>query len=230
VGGLLADPAVSVDAGQLTNYLSMRAFERERRKVELLQAGVVEKQRLRREVALLKENAAIREAEARARAEAEEAARLAAEEAARLAAEAEAAQRAAEEALRQATEAAEAERQAAAEAERQAAEAERLAAEEAERQAAEADRLARDAADALAAEAEAREAGKSAAQRAAEEAARQKALQAPPTIERRPLPDPLADPASAITNETEFRDLPQLQFDDLPGVDDPIRSLIAPDG
>ncbi|MDP2121350.1 MAG: AsmA-like C-terminal region-containing protein, partial [Hoeflea sp.] len=230
VGGLLADPAVSVDAGQLTNYLSMRAFERERRKVELLQAGVVEKQRLRREVALLKENAAIREAEARARAEAEEAARLAAEEAARLAAEAEAAQRAAEEALRQAAEAAEAERQAAAEAERQAAEAERLAAEEAERQAAEADRLARDAADALAAEAEAREAGKSAAQRAAEEAARQKALQAPPTIERRPLLDPLADPASAITNETEFRDLPQLQFDDLPGVDDPIRSLIAPDG
>jgi len=87
VSGLLVDPAVSVDAGQLTNYLSMRAFERERRKVELLQAGVVEKQRLRREIALLKERAEIREAEARARAEAEEAARQAAEEAARLAEE-----------------------------------------------------------------------------------------------------------------------------------------------
>nr|WP_290887265.1 AsmA family protein [Hoeflea sp.] len=259
VSGLLVDPAVSVDAGQLTNYLSMRAFERERRKVELLQAGVVEKQRLRREVALLKERADLREAAARARAEAEKAARLAAEEEARLAeeeakarAEAEEARRAAEEAERQAAEAAEAERQAAAEAERlaaeeaarvaaEAAEFERLAAEEAKRQAAEAaeaerraaaeaERLAREAEEAQAAEAAAREAGKSAAQRAAEEAARQRALQAPPLIERRPLPEPPADTTPSIANEPDVQTLPDLQFDDLPGVNDPIRSLIAPDG
>ena len=137
VSGLLADPALTVDAGQLTNYLSMRAFERERRKVELLQAGVVEKQRLRREIALLKERAELRDAEARARAEAEEAARQAAEEeAARLAEEAamlaeeEEKARAEAEAARLAAE--EAERQARAEAE----EAARLAAEEAERRAA----------------------------------------------------------------------------------------------
>lgn len=140
IGGLLVDPAVSVDAGQLTNYLSMRAFERERRQVELLQAGVVEKQRLRREVALLKERAEIREAEARARAEAEEAARQAAEEAALRAEEeaqlmretearraAEAAREAEEAAARQAAEAEENARKAAAEA------AARRAAEEAEK-------------------------------------------------------------------------------------------------
>jgi hypothetical protein len=62
VNGLLVDPALSIDAGQMSTYLSMRAFERERREVELLQAGVVEKQRLRREVALLNERKAEREA------------------------------------------------------------------------------------------------------------------------------------------------------------------------
>nr|WP_280949439.1 AsmA-like C-terminal region-containing protein [Hoeflea sp. IMCC20628] len=88
IGGLLVDPAVSIDASQMTTYLSMRNFERERRKVELLQAGVVEKQRLRREIALLTERASQREAAERARVEAEEAARLQAEESARLAEEA----------------------------------------------------------------------------------------------------------------------------------------------
>jgi len=185
LGGLLVDPAVTIDASQMTNYLSMRAFERERRKVELLQAGVVEKQRLRREVALLKERTEQREAEARARAEAEEAARLAAEEAARLAAEEEA---------------------------RLAAEQQRLAEEQAQR----------------AREQEA--AAEATAQRAAEEAARQIAPASPNAIERRPLPDPLADPPSAIADEPQRLEVPELYFDDLPGVEDPIRSLIAPDG
>jgi hypothetical protein len=201
LGGLLVDPAVSIDAGQLTNYLSMRAFERERRKVELLQAGVVEKQRLRREIALLNERAAQREAA--------EAARLAAEEAARIAAEQEA-QRAAEEAARQAEEQAQREREQQAAAQRAAEEAARLAAEEEKRQAEEA------------------------AQRAAEEAARQEGLaDGPGAIERRPLPSPLesppsspADPPSAIADDPQARDLPRLRFDDLPGVEDPIRSLI----
>lgn len=178
LGGLLVDPGQSIDAGQLTNYLSMRAFERERRKVELLQAGVVEKQRLRREIALLNERAGQREAEARARAEAEEAARLVAEEAARLAAEEQ--QRRDEEQAQRARE-----RQAEA---------------------------------------------KAAAQRAAEEAARQKALQRPKAIERRPLPAPPADPPSAIDDGSLPLNIPELNFDNLPGVDDQIRSLIAPGG
>ncbi|WP_035528059.1 hypothetical protein, partial [Hoeflea sp. BAL378] len=69
-----------------------------------------------------------------------------------------------------------------------------------------------------------------AAQQAAEEAARQRALDAPSAVERRALPEPPADPPSSITNGTLFEDVPDLQFEDLPGVDDPIRSLIAPDG
>ncbi|MCY0094345.1 AsmA-like C-terminal region-containing protein [Hoeflea ulvae] len=156
IGGLVVDPAVSIDAGQMTNYLSMRNFERERRKVELLQAGVVEKQRLRREIALLAERAAQREAAEQARAEADAAAALQAEEAARLAEEqrlqqeaeaeraAEAARLAEAEAQRRADEEAEAARKAAEAARKLAeeeaerirkaeAEAARLAAEEAER-------------------------------------------------------------------------------------------------
>ena len=52
--GPLNQPERSINAGELTNYLSLRAFERERRRVETLQANVLEKQRLRREVALFK--------------------------------------------------------------------------------------------------------------------------------------------------------------------------------
>ena len=217
LGGLVVDPAVSIDAGQLTNYLSMRAFERERRKVELLQAGVVEKQRLRREIALLNERAAQREAA--------EAARLAAEEAARIAAEQEA-QLAAEEAARQAEEQAQREREQRAEAQRAAEEAARLEAEEQKRQAEE--------------EARRLQEERNAARRAAEEAARQEGLaDTPGAIERRPLPSPLetprnfetppnspADPPSAIADDPQARELPRLRFDDLPGVEDPIRSLI----
>lgn len=248
LGGLLVDPAVSIDAGQLTNYLSMRAFERERRKVELLQAGVVEKQRLRREIALLNERAAQREA---ARLAAEEAARIAAEEAARRAeeeaarlAEEEAARQAAEEAARQAEEEAarqaeeEAARLAAEEAARQAEEearrakeekaAAQRAAEEAARVAAEEQkRLAEEAARRAREEKAARQAAEEAARQAAEEAAqRQRELNAPDAIERRPLPDPLANPPSAIEGGTDRITIPELRFDDLPGVEDPIRSLI----
>nr|WP_258570860.1 AsmA family protein [Flavimaribacter sediminis] len=50
--GPIGAPSVRVNAAELTNYLSLRAFERERRRVELLQAVVLEKQRMRREVML----------------------------------------------------------------------------------------------------------------------------------------------------------------------------------
>ena len=72
--GPLAQPALTTDVSGLTGYLSLRAFERERRRVEALQASVLEKQRLRREVALYRYQAAEREA-AKARAEAEAKAR-----------------------------------------------------------------------------------------------------------------------------------------------------------
>lgn len=190
VNGLLVDPALSIDAAQMSTYLSMRAFERERREVELLQAGVVEKQRMRREVALLNERQAQRlAAEEAARLAAEEAVRLAAEEAARLAAEV----------------------------------SEMLAAEEARR-----------ASEAVAA---AEEAAIRAAEEAAIEGAQEESGDSP-LIERRPLPapsdgvapDPLPEPPSALANEPAPSSLPQLRFENLPGVGDPIRSLIAPDG
>ncbi len=88
--GLLHSPGLTLDVTDLSNFLSLRAFERERRRVETLQANVLEKQRLRREVALYKANAVEREA-ARLRAVEEQRRReLAAEAAARQKAEAEA--------------------------------------------------------------------------------------------------------------------------------------------
>lgn len=81
--GLLHAPGLTFDATDLSNFLSLRAFERERRRVETLQANVLEKQRLRREVALYKANATEREA-ARLRAAEEQRRReMAAQEAAR---------------------------------------------------------------------------------------------------------------------------------------------------
>ncbi|KQV82908.1 AsmA-like C-terminal region-containing protein [Rhizobium sp. Root1220] len=59
--GLLASPGRTMDVTDITGYLSLRAFERERRRVERLQSNVLEKQRLRREVALYKFNDAERE-------------------------------------------------------------------------------------------------------------------------------------------------------------------------
>ncbi|MDH4411847.1 MAG: AsmA-like C-terminal region-containing protein [Rhizobium sp.] len=79
-------PKRSFDVTELSNFVSLRAFETERRRVEALQASVLEKQRLRREAALARSRA-----EERARVEAErlrlqEEARLKAEEEARAAA------------------------------------------------------------------------------------------------------------------------------------------------
>jgi AsmA-like C-terminal region len=59
--GGLATPGRTLDVTDITGFLSLRAFERERRRVERLQASVLEKQRLRREVALYKFNAVQRE-------------------------------------------------------------------------------------------------------------------------------------------------------------------------
>nr|WP_236773787.1 AsmA-like C-terminal region-containing protein [Agrobacterium tumefaciens] len=78
--GPLAAPALTTDVSALSNYLSLRAFEKERRRVEAMQASVLEKQRLRREVALYRSQAAERQAEkqrveAEAKAKAEEEAR-----------------------------------------------------------------------------------------------------------------------------------------------------------
>ncbi|WP_115421240.1 AsmA-like C-terminal region-containing protein [Ensifer sp. M14] len=106
--GLLSSPGVNLDVADLSNFLSLRAFERERRRVETLQANVLEKQRLRREVQLYKAKAQQREVE-RLRAVAEERRRAAAAaEAERvkadLAARAEAERKAAEEAARKAAE------------------------------------------------------------------------------------------------------------------------------
>ena len=52
--GPLQEPQEQIDIGELTNFLSLRTFERERRRVEALQSNALEKQRLRREVALYK--------------------------------------------------------------------------------------------------------------------------------------------------------------------------------
>ncbi len=54
---------VITDATELTNYLSLRAFERERKRVETVQAAVLEKQRLRREIGFIRAKVREREAE-----------------------------------------------------------------------------------------------------------------------------------------------------------------------
>lgn len=65
--GTLFEPKVTADVTELTGYLGLRAFEKERRRVEALQASIQEKQRLRREAALYAE----RERERQAKVEAE---------------------------------------------------------------------------------------------------------------------------------------------------------------
>lgn len=57
---MLPSPGKTMDVTDITSFLSLRAFERERRRVERLQAVVLEKQRLRREVALYRFNDAER--------------------------------------------------------------------------------------------------------------------------------------------------------------------------
>ncbi|KPF42385.1 AsmA family protein [Rhizobium sp. AAP43] len=87
VTGQAVNPAVGFDVTELTNFLSLRAFEAERRRVEALQSSVLEKQRLRREAALTRSRV-----EERARLDAERAKR---EEEAKAAAEKQAAEEAA---------------------------------------------------------------------------------------------------------------------------------------
>ncbi|MDA4846451.1 AsmA family protein [Hoeflea sp. E7-10] len=53
--GPVAAPDRTIDAAELANFLSLRAFERERRRVEILQAVVLENQRMRREALLAKQ-------------------------------------------------------------------------------------------------------------------------------------------------------------------------------
>ena len=79
--GPLAAPARDIDITAINGFLSLRRFETERRRVETLQANVLEKQRLRREAALYRSRAEARAALA-------EATRLQAEEEARRRAEA----------------------------------------------------------------------------------------------------------------------------------------------
>ncbi|RWX78451.1 AsmA family protein [Neorhizobium lilium] len=83
--GSLDAPKEAVDVSAVSSFLSQRAFEQERRRVETLQASVLEKQRLRREVALYTFRAGERQAarekaenEARQRRDAEAAAMAAA--------------------------------------------------------------------------------------------------------------------------------------------------------
>lgn len=100
VVGPYREPSVTFDRQPLVQFLTQRALEREQDRVEAMQAALVEKQRLRREVALYEARAEERRrAEEEARRKAEEAARARAE-AARLAAEQEAARKA-QEAARQ---------------------------------------------------------------------------------------------------------------------------------
>jgi uncharacterized protein involved in outer membrane biogenesis len=54
-------PARTLDLTQMTSFLSLRKFEQERRRVEILQANIQEKQRLRRESALYRTRQAERE-------------------------------------------------------------------------------------------------------------------------------------------------------------------------
>lgn len=107
--GPLADPALSVDATALANYLSVRALEREQARVEAMQESLQETLRLRREARFYRWRAAEAKRIADERRAAEEAERLRAEqaaaEAARLQEEEAAAQRAAAEQERQSEEA-----------------------------------------------------------------------------------------------------------------------------
>ncbi len=50
--GTIFEPKLSIDTGTLEGFLSLRAFERSQRRVEIMEASVLEKQRLRRDVQL----------------------------------------------------------------------------------------------------------------------------------------------------------------------------------
>jgi hypothetical protein len=59
--GPFVAPTRTVDVGQITSFLSLRRFEQERRRVEILQAKMAEQQRLRRESMLYRTRDAERE-------------------------------------------------------------------------------------------------------------------------------------------------------------------------
>ena len=59
--GPMSDPDRMIDAAELSSYLALRAYERERRRVETLQAIVLENQRLRREAMMYTQRARLRE-------------------------------------------------------------------------------------------------------------------------------------------------------------------------
>ncbi|MBB4122316.1 AsmA-like C-terminal region-containing protein [Martelella radicis] len=69
--GSLSDPVRSLDLTEVNNFLALRAVERERARVERLQADILEKQRLRREATLFEFRAEQRALERRQREEAE---------------------------------------------------------------------------------------------------------------------------------------------------------------
>jgi uncharacterized protein involved in outer membrane biogenesis len=62
VTGPIGAPLSTLDTNEMASYLSLQAFERERRRVETLQSNILEKQRLRREVAYYAALAAQRQA------------------------------------------------------------------------------------------------------------------------------------------------------------------------
>lgn len=61
IGGTYDDPAVQFDRQPLVQFLTQRALEREQERVETMQASIMEKQRLRRELDLLASDARERE-------------------------------------------------------------------------------------------------------------------------------------------------------------------------
>jgi membrane protein involved in colicin uptake len=140
VSGEIGQAAMTLDMQPMAQFLTQRALEIEQARVEAMQAALLEKQRLRREVryyAALQDERERLEAE---RLRAEEEARLKAEEAARLKAEEEAQAKAAEEARLKAEE--EAKAKAAEEEARRKAEEEAQAAERTRREQEEAARAA----------------------------------------------------------------------------------------
>ncbi|MFD2055622.1 AsmA family protein [Mesorhizobium calcicola] len=174
------------DSEPLAQFLTQRALEREQQRVEAMQATLLEKQRLRREVRYY---AALQEARDKAAEELrqqEEAARLKAEADARARAEAEAQAQAEAEAQAKADADAKAKADAQAAAEQQAAdEAAKAQAEEQERQKAE-------------------EAMRIASQEKARLEAERKAAQQAPRVERAPLPEANDNPPPARPKSNPF--------------------------
>ncbi|MEP1777006.1 MAG: AsmA family protein [Nitratireductor sp.] len=218
VEGAIGNVMRRFDTAPLAQFLTQRALEREQARVEKMQAELLEKQRLRREVRYYTQKAElrrVREAEAEARQKAEEEARRKAEEDARRQAEEAARLKAAEEARRQAED--EARLKADEEARRQAEEEARRKAEDAaQRNAAEAARRkAEDDAARIRAEDEARRRAEEEARLRAEQAARDKAREAESqagqaasadTITREPLPPPARPqrPRPGAASELDF--------------------------